>query len=340
MITCKPFQLLDGKQTYIYTLHGDITVEVATCGATVTSLKAPDKNGNMVDVVLGLLNAQEIVNTPSYMGSVVGRCANRIRNGQITVEGKIFQLACNSGSAHLHGGNVGFNKKVFEARTEGDTLYLSVTSADGEENYPGNLQLEVAYAVEGKSLTITYTAKCDDTTVFNPTNHCYFNLNGESDGDISDNYLQIFAKKFLPLADDFVPSGEERCVAGTPFDFSIAKPIGRDIAAEDDQLKLAGGFDHNFCLDGRCAAFAFSNKTGITLRCTTDMPGVQLYTGNFLTGEQGKSKYPPRSGFCLETQFFPNAVNCPQWKSPILKKGEVFKSTTEYTFGLKQDTQD
>ncbi|MGN1066411.1 MAG: aldose epimerase family protein [Candidatus Fimimonas sp.] len=335
MITCQPFEILDGQQTFIYTLKDKITAKIATCGATLISLETPDKNGNLVDVLLGMTTARSIVDTPSYMGSVVGRCANRIAFGRMTVEGKIYQLVQNNCAAHLHGGKVGFNKKVFVPRVEGNSLYLSTTSCDGEENYPANLSLTVKYTVEGSTLFIEYFAESDGTTVVNLTNHAYFNLDGQDSGDNSHNVLQIFADKFLPIDENLVPTGEEREVKGTPFDFTSPKPIGKDISADDQQLKVAGGFDHNFCLRGEHAARAYSEKTGITLDCYTDRPGVQFYAGNFLDGEKGKAVYPKRSGFCLETQLYPNAINMPQWQSPLLKKGEKLYTQTKYVFGVK-----
>ncbi len=335
MIYCEPFEVLDGKQTYIYTLQDKITVKVVTCGATIISLEAPDKSGKPVDVLLGMTSAESIINTPSYMGSIVGRCANRIANGKFTLDGKNYQVVVNNGGAHLHGGIVGFNKKNYHAKTEGNSLYLSAESCDGEENYPANLRFTVKYTVEGSTLSIEYFAESDGTTIFNPTNHVYFNLDGQDSGDNSDNVLQIFADKFLPIDDNLVPTGEERDVKGTPFDFTSPKPIGRDISADDEQLKVAGGFDHNFCLRDDHAARVYSNKTGIVMDCYTDLPGVQFYAGNFLEGEHGKAVYPKRSGFCLETQFYPNAINMPQWKSPILKKGEKFYSKTQYAFSVK-----
>lgn len=336
MIYCEPFEILDGKQTYIYTLQDKITVKIVTCGATIVSLEAPDKNGKLVDVLLGMTSAESVVNTSSYMGSIVGRCANRIAHGKFTLDGKNYQVAVNNGGAHLHGGIVGFNKKNYQATIEGNSLYLSAESCDGEENYPANLRFTVKYTVEGSALSIEYFAESDGTTIFNPTNHAYFNLDGQDSGDNSENVLQIFADKFLPIDSDLVPTGEERDVKGTPFDFTSPKPIGRDISADDEQLKVAGGFDHNFCLRNEHAARAYSDKTGIVLDCYTDRPGVQFYAGNFLAGEHGKAVYPKRSGFCLETQFYPNAINMPQWKSPIMRKGEKFYSKTQYAFSVKQ----
>lgn len=324
--------MYDGKPVYKYTLTDEISVDVVTVGATLVSLKVKDKQGVPTDVLLGMNTAQEIAKTSSYMGSVVGRCANRIADGRFRLNGKTYQLAQNAdGRAHLHGGNVGFNRKVFAPRVEGNGLYLSIVSPDGDENYPAELQFTVKYTVQGAALTIEYFAESDADTIFNPTNHAYFNLDGEGSGSALNNVLQLAATKFLPMGGDFVPTGEERQVSGTPFDFTTAKPIGKDICKPDEQLSLAGGYDHNFCID--CAHFAkvYSQTSGIAMDCYTDMPGVQLYTGNFLS-ERGKSVYGKHDGFCLETQFFPNAVNVAEWKSPVLKAGEKFYSKTQYNF--------
>ncbi|MCM1290070.1 MAG: galactose mutarotase [Corallococcus sp.] len=332
MITETLFDTLDGRPVYKYTLTDKISVEAVTVGATLVTLKVPDKSGVLVDVLLAKNTAREIAETPSYMGSVVGRCANRIAEGKFTLDGKTYLLAKNAdGRTHLHGGKFGFNRKIFAARTEGDSLYFSAVSPDGEENYPGKLTFTVKYTVKGSALTIEYFAESDADTVFNPTNHAYFNLDGEGSGSALGNVLQLNAAKFLPMGVDFVPTGEERFVSGTPFDFSSPKSIGRDIFSSDEQLSLAGGYDHNFCLDATHFATAFSQKTGIVMDCYTDMPGVQLYTGNFLN-ERGKHQYYKHGGFCLETQFFPNAVNVPKWKSPVLHAGQKFYSKTQYIF--------
>lgn len=334
MITKRLFDTYDGKLVYKYTLTDEISVEVVTVGATLVSLKAKDKDGVLTDVLLGLNTAREIAETPSYMGSVVGRCANRIAEGRFSLNGKTYQLAQNAdGHAHLHGGNVGFNRKVFSPRVEGDSLYLSVVSPDGDENYPAELHFTVKYTVQGSALTIEYFAESDADTIFNPTNHAYFNLDGEGSGSALGNVLQLAAAKFLPMNGGFIPTGEERQVSGTPFDFMKPKPIGRDIGAPNEQLLLAGGYDHNFCLDDAHFARVYSEKSGIVMDCYTDMSGVQLYTGNFLD-EHGKSVYGKHDGFCLETQFFPNAVNVDKWKSPLLKAGQKFYSKTQYIFSV------
>jgi len=333
MITEKFFDTYEGKPVYKFTLTDEISVEVVTVGATLISLKAKDRNGVPTDVLLGHTNSQDVAQAPSYMGSVVGRFANRIDKGRFTLNGKNYRLAQNTNGAHLHGGNVGFNRKVFSPRVEGDSLYLSLSSPDGEENYPGKLDLTVKYTVQGSALTIEYFAESDADTIFSPTNHAYFNLNGEGTGSALDNVLQLAASKFLPIDGGLIPIGEERAVSGTPFDFTSPKPIGRDIAAPNQQLTLAGGYDHNFCLDDPHFARVYSEKSGIAMDCYTDRPGVQLYTGNFLD-ERGKSVYGKGDGFCLETQTYPNAVNVDKWQSPVLRRGQKFYSKTQYIFSV------
>lgn len=333
MITTKFFDKYNGADVYAYTINnGILEVTVCALGATVLSLKVPNRDGKLVDVALGMTNASDAVNKGNYMGAVVGRCSNRIANGRFTVNGKAYQLTQNKGTTHHHGGAVGFNRKVFDVVAEGDSLLLTYVSPDGEEGYPGNLTLTVKYTVQNGSLKIEYFAQSDKDTLFNPTNHLYFNLNGENDGSILDNVVEINADEYLQIGEGSLPTVRSG-VAGTPFDFRKAKPLGQDIdSATDQQLQLARGYDHNFCLNGSNAAYAYSAKTGIAMTVATDMPGVQLYTGNSLPGNVGKSVYKARSGFCLETQFFPNAVNRDDCAKPILKAGEKFYSYTEYVF--------
>lgn len=232
MITVKPMGSVEGKDVFLYTLQQGISVDISSYGATITAIRVPDKCGNTVDVALGSADLQQLTQAGSYMGAVVGRCGNRIADGKFTLEGKEYSLAKNDGGkAHLHGGNVGFNKKVFSARTEGNSVYFSLRSPDGEENYPAALDLTVKYTVSGCGLTIEYFAQSDGTTLCNPTNHAYFNLNGESDGSILDNVVTLNADSFLAVDQCLIPT-EEKSVKGTPFDFTQPKAIGKDINYE------------------------------------------------------------------------------------------------------------
>ncbi len=336
MVTKNLFDVYNGQEIYAYTLTDGISVTILTLGATVIKLQAPDKNGNLVDVALGMTNAVDVVGAKGdYMGCVVGRCGNRIAKGRFTLNGKNYQLDCNNGQNHLHGGVDGFHKKTYDAKVEGQSLILTSTSCDGDQNYPARVDFCVKYTVVGNTLTIEYFGESDGLTLFNPTNHTYFNLNGESDGSILDNVLQIFAESYLEIDQTLIPTRQSP-VANTPFDFRQPKQIGKDIESHHQQLLFGSGYDHNFCLHQSHCAHAYSQKTGIAMDCYTDLPGVQFYSGNFLAGNAGKSAYPKRSGFCLETQFWPDAINQENFRKPILNKGEKFYSKTQYVFSVKK----
>ena len=335
MIAKAFFDNYNGQEIFAYTLSDDISVTILTLGATIVELKAPDKNGNLVDVALAMTTATDVAGPKGdFMGCVVGRCGNRIAKGKFVLEGKQYTLDCNNGANHLHGGFDGFHKKVYDAKIEGESLLLTCHSDDGDQGYPANLTWWVKYTVSGTALTIEYFGESDATTLFNPTNHVYFNLNGQHDGSILDNVLQIFAESYLQVDETLIPTNKAD-VQGSPFDFRMPKPIGQDINQDHVQLINGCGYDHNFCLSQPHFAKAFSPKTGITMDCYTDMPGVQFYSGNFLAGNLGKSLYPKRSGFCLETQCWPDAINHDNYQKPILHKGEQFYSKTQYVFGIK-----
>ena len=338
MIRKELFEIYNGAKIYKYTIVGDITVSIITFGARITNIFVPDKNGNPVDVALNMTNVQYIIDKSGYMGATIGRCANRIGNGGFEIDDKSYKVWHDVNAAHLHGGRCGFDKKIFTATTQ--NRYNSVTmrylSPDGEEGYPGEAVVFVRYTVEGKKLVIEYFAESGADTLMNLTNHTYFNLNGENDGSILDNVMQINADTYMPTDKLWVPTGEVKAVEGTPFDFRKAKPIGQDIHIENDDLQNArGGYDHNFCLYDSHFATVYSKKTGIQMDGYTDRPGVQFYSGNFLNGEAGKSVYSKYAGFCLETQFYPDAIHHPEWKSPILRKGKKYYSKTEYVFTVK-----
>lgn len=325
------------KDVYAYTLRDEISVTIVTLGATIIKLEVPSKTGALVDVVLGMTNPTDVCGAKGdYMGCMVGRCGNRIAKGKFTLEGKNYQLDCNNGQNHLHGGFDGFHKKLYDVVScDERSLTLASHSCDGDQGYPANVDFSVKYTVCGSALTIEYFGESDGTTIFNPTNHAYFNLNGQDDGSILDNVLQINANEYLEIDETLIPV-KRSTVQDTPFDFRIAKPIGRDIDQNNLQLANGGGYDHNFCLSDTHFATAFSPKTGITMDCYTDLPGVQFYSGNFLCGNVGKAKYPKRSGFCLETQCWPDAINHADYKQPVLHKGKKFYSKTQYVFGVNQ----
>ncbi|MBQ9513492.1 MAG: galactose mutarotase [Clostridia bacterium] len=336
MIKKEYYEKYKGQDVYNFTIKDDIEVKISTLGGTVLSILVPDKKGKTVDVALGVIGTDNMVNS-GYMGVVVGRCGNRIKDGIFSLNGKNYQLNKNEdGISHLHGGIEGFDKKIFDYKAENNTLTLKYFSPDMEEGYPSNLNFTVKYTVKKSDLIIEYFGESDGTTLFNPTNHTYFNLNGESDGSILDNVMKINADYYLPITKNYIPTGEIRSVLNTPFDFNVPKKIGRDINCDDEQLAIEGGYDHNFCIKDSHFATVYSEKTGIQMDCYTDLHGVQFYSGNLIVLVKGKSDYKKYAGFCLESQFYPNAINHENFKSPILNKDDKFYSKTEYRFSIKK----
>ncbi len=331
----------DGREVLAFTLRdGPASATVLNLGGILQSLVVPDKHGTPTDVLLGYNTVAEYLQNGGYLGALIGRFGNRIGEGKLTVDGKFYQLFCNDRGNHLHGGKEGFNKKIWAHEVRGDELVLTYLSPDGEENYPGALKTEVTYTFRGGELRLHYRAVSDKKTVLNLTNHAYFNLNGEGDGTVLDHLLQIDSDRIVPTNSTMIPVGGFRAVAGTPFDFNTSKEIGRDIEADDPDLKRGNGYDHCYVLENRGRelmkyAVAESKKTGIRMSCYTDLPAVQLYTGNGLH-QQGKSiYYGKRAAFCLETQGIPNNVNVPEYAeifSSYLDAGEVYESVTAYRF--------
>ncbi len=342
MITTKVFgKTLDGREVLAFTLQdGANHATVLNFGGILQSLVVPDKNGTPTDVVLGYNTVKEYEQNGGYLGALIGRFGNRIGEGKLTVDGKQYQLYCNDRGNHLHGGKEGFNKKIWAHEICGDELALTYLSPDGEENYPGNLTVKVVYSFRGGELKIKYHAVSDKKTVVNLTNHAYFNLSGEGDGTVLDHLLWIDCDEIVPTNPTMIPMGGFRKVAGTPFDFNTPKAIGQDVEADDIDLKQGNGYDHCHVLKNVDRAFvkyavAKSPKTGITMSCFTDLPAVQLYTGNGLH-QQGKTAYyGKRAAFCLETQAIPNNVNVPEYAaifSSYLDAGEAYESVTSYKF--------
>ena len=327
-------------EQYCLTASGGLKVSVLTYGATLRAVEFAGK-----DVILGYDRLEDYVNAKgSYQGATVGRYANRIAGGVFTLGGQTYDVGCNeTGRGHLHGGVHGFDKKVWAASVldEGDepSLRLSITSADGEEGYPGRLEVSVTVtAAADNTLRLSYEAQSDKDTVLNLTNHAYFNLNGYDGGDVLDTALTIHADAITPVDDLLIPTGELLPVEGTPFDFRAGQTIGAALAASHPQLEIGGGVDHNFVLGSeramRQAIRAVSPRSGIAVECWTDMPGVQVYTANFLGEDAGKGGVPlyRHQGFCMETQFFPDSPNHPAFPSTLLQAGETFRSVTEYRF--------
>ena len=335
MITKRPFGTLeDGTAVSLWELTNErgLTAQVLDYGVTIRSVLVPDKRGKLVDVVLGYDTLKEYVRDGCYLGTTVGRCANRIKGASFELNGKTYPLYANNGENHLHGGKRGFNKYVWHGEQTGEAVTFSRLSPDGEEGYPGNLQVQVTIGWEGDSLTIRYEATTDQDTVVNLTNHSYFNLNGK--GKINGHLLQVAADHYTLNGRDGIPTGEVVSVEGSAMDFRTPKTIGQDAGKKEPCVSFFNGYDSNFVISGHPFATAVGDKTGITLIADTDQPGVQLYTANALGPRLGKkgSFYGFRSGFCLETQNYPDAIHHPQWPSCILKAGETYRSVTTYTF--------
>lgn len=320
-------------------------VVVTDYGATVVSAYVKDKTGNLVDVVLGYDNLEAYERGTSYFGATIGRCANRISDARITIEGAEYQLEVNDNENCLHSGSEGTADKVWKVKDYSDnSITFEVEDADLQQGYPGNAVMSVTYEVTDENgLLIKYFGKADKTTIFNLTNHSYFNLNGHNSGSVYETMLQINASHYTPVKNSkAIPTGEIVPVAGTPFDFTVAKPIGQDIGVEFDQLAYGNGYDHNFAIDKtgdgvELVATAIGDKTGIKMEVFTDTVGIQLYSANFIEGQQGKegAVYHNRGAFCLETQYFPNSINEPNFVTPITKCGEEYKSQTEYRFSVE-----
>ncbi len=347
-ISEKPFGTLsDGKSANIYTLTNTrgMSVKITNYGATVVSIVVPDKSGNPADVALGYDTLEDYVDGTSYFGCVVGRYGNRIAQGKFTLDGKEYTLARNNGENHLHGGIVGFNKKLWDAEElrENDAVGLVLTylSPDGEEGYPGNLSITVTYRLTDENeLRIDYSAVTDKPTVVNLTNHSYFNLKGAGNGDILNHEMMLNADRFTPVDEGLIPTGELMSVEGTPMDFRKATPIGARIEQDYQQLIYGLGYDHNWVLNKQDAELSLAARvrepeSGRVMEVHTTQPGVQFYTGNFLDGSaigKGGKPYLKRYGFCLETQHFPDSPNKPEFPTVVLNPGEEYASTTIYRF--------
>jgi len=348
MIEKKPWgKTAKGEEIQLYTLrNGKTEVSVATWGATVTSLRVPDRNGAIADVVLGFDSLEPYMKDHPFFGVVVGRYANRIGQGRFTLDHKEYRLTINNGKNQLHGGPEGFYRKVWKAEEvdakDGPALKLTYVSPDGEEGYPGTLTASVTYTLtDDGSLRMDYVATTDKLTVVNLTNHAYFNLSGPGEGDVLGEELMVKAARYTPVDETSIPTGELRSVANTPFDFRKPTALGAHIGAADEQLKIGKGYDHNFVLDGgvtkkpRLVASMHDPKSGRVLEIITTEPGMQLYTGNFLDGTikgKGGKVYANRSAFCLETQHYPDSPNHPSFPTVVLKPGKKYQSTTLYHF--------
>jgi aldose 1-epimerase len=336
-----------GKPVESFTLTNANGVELTAIsyGGIITSLKTPDRAGKMADIVLGF-NSMAGYETPSpYFGAIVGRYGNRIAKGRFTIDGTEYKLATNNGANSLHGGTVGFDKVIWDAQLIAgkNAIAFTHTSPDGDEGFPGKLVMRVTYELTDKNeLIVEYSATTDKATPVNLTQHSYFNLAGEGEGDILGHQLMLNADRYTPVSDALIPTGQLAPVEGTPFDFRKPAAIGARINNDDPQLKNGQGYDHNWVITRtgaglQLAARVAEPKSGRTLVVTTTEPGIQFYAGNFLDGKLiGKSgkPYPRRSGFCLETQHYPDSPNQPAFPSTILKPGATYQSKTVFTFGV------
>lgn len=339
-------KLPDGRRVDEYLLRnsGGMEVRIITYGGIVTSWTARDREGRYQNIALGFDSLEPYLKSNFYLGALAGRYANRIAGGSFTLAGKSYNLPRNDGPNHLHGGILGFDKVLWKAtpKIEGNcaTLLLEYTSDNGEEGYPGRLEVSVRYTLlENDALQVDFSACSDQKTIVSLTQHTYFNLSGDFSQNILDHQLRLSADRYLPVDEHLIPSGEMKAVMGTPFDFRHFKLMGADIETDDDQLKIAGGYDHCWIPEGmgkfRSVAFLFHPSSGRYLEIETDQPGIQCYSGNFLDGQDGKVPFIPRSGMCLETQALPDAPNKPHFPQPVLNAGETYHSRTVFSFSTK-----
>ena len=342
--------LPDGQDVEIYHLSNEngMSVDIITYGGIITSWTAPNKAGDYENIALGHDSLQHYLENNSYFGALVGRYGNRIAKGQFTLDGNAYQLATNNEPNHLHGGIKGFDKVVWTAETsqgpEAVSLILSHVSQDMEEGYPGNLNTKVTYTLNNNDeLKVDYLAITDKKTIVNLTQHTYFNLSGDFYKTNLDHEIMIAADAYLPVDETLIPTGEIRPVEGTPFDFTQAKAIGAEIEAENTQITRGNGYDHCWVLNNQGAmrkvASAYHPESGRLLEIFSDEPGIQLYTGNFLNGSLpmfgGEGTYQFRTGFCLETQHYPDSPNQPDFPSVVLTPQEIYQTTTTFKFSTK-----
>ncbi|MGI6153403.1 MAG: aldose epimerase family protein [Christensenellaceae bacterium] len=334
----------NGKALFCYTIQtkSGASVRLTNFGATVMSIKMPDKSGQLDELVMGFDDVGEYFENPLYFGSTIGRVANRIAGSAFEIGGKRYCIPPNENGINLlHSGSEGLHKQIFDAAyvPDGNSVEFSYFSPDGEAGFPGNVKIYVAMTLEENNVfRIEYGAQADEDTPLNLTNHSYFNLAGS--GRIDSHILQVYAEGYTPVNSSLIPTGEVAPVSGTPFDFRQTRPIGQHICDDDEQIKLAGGYDHNYAIGGegfRIAAHVEDAASGRAMDVYTDMPGMQLYTANFVAPAEGRGAfaYGPQKAYCFETQFFPDSVNQPNFLSCVQKAGKPYKSKTEYRFTVK-----
>lgn len=331
-----------GAAVDVYTLTNarGMQMEVSTLGGRILTLTAPDRDGKLADVLMGLARPEDYVDNHPYYGAFIGRYGNRIGGAKFTLGGKTYELEKNNGKNMLHGGFVGFDRRLMTAKVDGEALVLSYHSPDGECGFPGNLDVDVKYELtDDGEVKLTYDAVSDADTLCNLTNHAYFNIG--DDDTVLDQVLDINASRITPVDDELIPHGEFMDVIGTPYSFKGGVKLGKNMFSDDHMIALCHGFDFNYCLDRKtesdlefCAS-VYDEKSGRYMECYTTLPGVQLYTSNTVKGSVGKKTYENYAALCLETQGFPNSPNCPEYPSTVLKKGEKYHTETVYKFSVK-----
>lgn len=328
----------DGRQAWLYTISsGNITAVLSDHGATLVRLFVPDRNGNADDIVLGFDDLEGYVTCNDYYGATVGRNSNRVGGAKFLLNGKMYRMDANDNDINnLHSGFDSFKDRLWQVveHTENSVCFY-LESPDGDQGFPGNAKIQVRYCLENGDLKITYDAVCDQDTVFNMTNHAFFNLAGQQYPKRCMDQILTLPATFFTVADaQSIPTGELRSVEGSPMDFRIPKPFGKDIDEDYEALNLQGGYDHNFEAKGPVCATLHDPYSGRTMEVLTDCPGIQVYSGNYLAGIIGKGgvAYTKRGGICLETQFYPDSVNHPQWPQPFVKANQPYHSETIYRF--------
>ncbi len=341
-VTCSKFLITDSKEItklYRITNNKGAYVEISDLGASIVSVVVPDKNGNLTDICLSYSTYKGFKEGEEYFGGTIGRHAGRIARGRFTLNGKKYQLPINNGVNHLHGGPNGYSRRVWSSYIKLGKVYMSLISPDMDEGYPGEVKVTVIFSFDDdNNLKIEYEATTNKDTILNLTNHVYFNLNGEGNPSILDNYLYINADRYIPIDNTLIPVKGTKSVTNTPFDFRKFKQIGEDITKPSVQLGRAIGYDHSFVINSNPAVVAYSTQTGIKLTVSTTYPILHFYSGNYinLTEDETKSHtpYPYRCGFALETQGYNDAINHPEYPQNTLRAGEIYHASTTYTFSL------
>lgn len=335
----------DGQAVTLYTITNAVgnSVSIMDYGATIQSIQITDANDDIIDCCLGYDTVREYEENSNYFGACIGRVSNRIGNSSFTLNDQTYTLNANEGPNHLHGGIKGFDKQMFKAKIDNDqSVTFGRISPAMEEGYPGEFMMIVSYIFDDyDNLIMNYTGWTSEDTIVSLSNHTYFNLSGDDAGSVLDHTLELYASSITEIDNHLIPTGRLLDVEGTPFDFRTAKPLGQDIEADHEQLRITGGYDHNFCIDGkgmRPCCILQSPKTGIKMYVSTDMPGVQIYTSNHLSETSGKAgaAYSAHSGIAIETQHYPDAIAHPEFPSPVLKAGKEYRGTTVYQFSVDE----